>query len=160
MLALGDFAVGKLQLVGLTPLVGMTLHADLQRSKTPTIDLGVAYEDAKNGTMHITAQHTKLAFGKSSTKANPIVQYWAVPGTEAPHKANMEKQMRQVSSKVANESYSVEIPVMVNTVKIKAGTELVYLHTEPSEPVETPAKRQKGDVPKGKGTGKGKRKQK
>ena len=55
----------------------------------------------------------------------------------------MEKQMREVSSKVANESHSLEIPVMVNVVKIKAGTELVFLKVDPPEPEEPPAKRSK-----------------
>jgi hypothetical protein len=166
VVALEDFSPGKLQLVGLTSNVGMASHDQVKKQSKSTIDLGVAYEDAKDGNIHITAQHYTLTFPKPTQHADVrqarqhiIAQYWAVQaGNHNSQKVNMEKQMREVSSKVANESHSLEIPVMVNVVKIKAGTELVFLKVDPPEPEEPPAKRSKLDESKGKGKGKSKKK--
>ena len=70
----------------------------------------------------------------------------------------MEKQLREVSRKVAKESDCVKVPVMVNQVKIKAGTELVFLKADPPEPEEPRPKWSKLDESKGKGKGKSKKK--
>ena len=138
------------------------LHNQLAKRSSNCIDLGVAYEHAKDGSMHITAQPAKSpvengAFSQAR-QALFIAQYWSVHGSCNPQKSNMAKQMREVSVKIANEHYSLEVPVMVNVVKIKAGTELVFLKVDPPEPQEPPAKRSKLYESKGKGKDKSKKK--
>ena len=88
-----------------------------------------------------------------------IIAFWAVPEVAKDSLANAELEIREVTCKVAKESYTFNLPIIRNTRNLKKGENIVmskqkceeFRKALNAEVVEPPAKKQKT---KGKGKGK------
>ena len=161
VVALKDFAVGKLQLTALTPNINTQIKRSSYKESDTAVDMGVAYK-SDDGDVHLFAKQC-LIFPKNITikdtslKAGDefIAAYWATKQTYDARLVNVVKDMKSISVKIGSLSSTINVPIFTNSVRLKCGDEIVVLKgAKDDEDVEEPVqKRRKTEVSTGSKTG-------
>jgi hypothetical protein len=162
-----SFATGKFQLVAMCH--PQLVAKGLFKESDTAIDLGKAYDDG-DGTMHLVAKQC-LAFPKVNNIKDTffkavdsfVVAYWAAKSTHDPNAANVIKDKKVVVVKVGTTSYTINVPILVNTKPLHTDDVVLVLKSstaarDDDEEENPDAKRRKtlNATGKGKGESKGK----
>ena len=158
VIALKDFPVGKLQLVGITQSVDAQPMRKRAR-EDPAIDMGRCY-DHDDQTFHLVAKRC-LQFPEPTRTADTVHKqpeafapaYWATKQSYDSRQVNVTKEMKPVPVKFRSMTYTVSVPVLTNSKHIVSGDEIVALKSQADEREAEPEPDPKRQQTSGKGHG-------
>ena len=134
VLATKGFSEGNLKLVGLSSNVSIVKTAEVKENLT-CIHIGALFDiDGESYSAVVKKQCTwpneKVMSGFARATASTfLVKFWLCGDSVEAERCNMERRLQEHKVKVGSNDLKLQIPVLVNTVKIKTGDRLIVAKT-------------------------------